>query len=171
MCKKTSAELLSIPRTAPPLCGPAPEKFTSMFFVFACYLLFHNGFYEGARRFPPWSPKTMWPVTHLVPLGLKIPLMTMECGSDLSLSLFWPAQAFFSGKAGPFPSLISTAAVSGLCHKLCPHCGFRHLHWPTWFWLENEEFLSWIYPVASWSQEARKQICTIYFILTQLFFL
>lgn len=62
MCMKTSAELLSIPCTVPlPLHRPAPEKFTSMFFVFDCYLLFHNAFYEGARRFPPWSPKTMWP--------------------------------------------------------------------------------------------------------------
>lgn len=89
--------------------------------------LFHNDFYEGAGRFPPWSPKTMWPGTHLDPLVLKISLMTMERGTDLSLSFFWPAQTFFRGeqtlsKSDLSPGCVqivsqavSTFVVSGTC--------------------------------------------------------
>lgn len=79
------------------------------------------------------------------PLGfqvLKIPWKTGERGGDLSVGFFWPAQIVFRGREGPLPSLISAPAGSRSGHRLCSDCGFRHLHLPTWFWLEKEEFLS-----------------------------
>ena len=103
---------------------------------------------EGARSFRLCLPK-MRSGTLLVPLVLKTPGKTRECGGDIPIHFLRSAQTFFRRRVGPFPSLISALAVSRWCHRLCPDCGFRHLHLLTWFWLKKEEFLSRIYPIAS----------------------
>lgn len=142
MCVKASAEIL---RILPPQKGLYEFHFVH---ACVCFTICSIWLLRRARSFPLWLPK-LRSGTLLVPLVLKTPGKTRECGGDIPIHFLRSAQTFFRRRVGPFPSLISALAVSRWCHRLCPDCGFRHLHLLTWFWLKKEEFLSRIYPIAS----------------------